>query len=88
MCVCVLLSSLPAARHPLSPLPVTTLRLFPLPSNSAPPAPPPPPLLCLPPQVREGLVPLIAAIRAKPDAVDDAWIKGSYETETQAELCK
>ena len=38
--------------------------------------------------MREGLVPLIAAIRAKPDAVDDAWIKGSYETETQAELCK
>ncbi|GAX80590.1 hypothetical protein CEUSTIGMA_g8027.t1 [Chlamydomonas eustigma] len=39
-------------------------------------------------QVREGLVPLIAAIKSKIGTIDDAWVKGTYETEKQAELCK
>ena len=41
----------------------------------------------LPPQVREGLVPLIAAIQ-KEGALDNAWVKGTYDTNTQADLCK
>jgi hypothetical protein len=40
-------------------------------------------------QVREGLVPLIAAIKAKGAAtVSDACVKGSFAMDKQAELCK
>eukprot|EP00195_Chlamydomonas_chlamydogama_P008941 CAMPEP_0202902440 /NCGR_PEP_ID=MMETSP1392-20130828/16855_1 /ASSEMBLY_ACC=CAM_ASM_000868 /TAXON_ID=225041 /ORGANISM="Chlamydomonas chlamydogama, Strain SAG 11-48b" /LENGTH=516 /DNA_ID=CAMNT_0049589201 /DNA_START=125 /DNA_END=1675 /DNA_ORIENTATION=+ len=39
-------------------------------------------------QVREGLVPLLTAVKAKIDIVDGSWIIGSYDTATQAEMCK
>jgi hypothetical protein len=34
-------------------------------------------------QVRDGLVPLIARLREKGTAPDDAWLKGTYDTDTQ-----
>ncbi|MEW5308984.1 MAG: hypothetical protein WDW38_000901 [Sanguina aurantia] len=40
------------------------------------------------PQVRDGLIPLIAQIKASPHQLSDAWLKGSYSVETQASLCK
>jgi len=39
-------------------------------------------------KVREGLVPLIAALRNEGTAPHDSWLKGKYNTDKQAELCK
>jgi Zn-dependent M32 family carboxypeptidase len=40
-------------------------------------------------QVRDGLVPLIAKIKAKgAGTLDDSMIKGDFDVDTQAELCK
>ena len=38
--------------------------------------------------MREGLVPLVAAIQKHSAELDDEWLKGSYNTDTQAKLCK
>ncbi|PSC70957.1 Carboxypeptidase Taq [Micractinium conductrix] len=38
-------------------------------------------------QVKEGLVPLLADLRARGKAPSDAWLKGDYDTDKQAELC-
>jgi carboxypeptidase Taq len=38
--------------------------------------------------VREGLVPLIAALRTEGSPPDDSWLKGTFSTEKQAELCR
>ncbi|KAG2487712.1 hypothetical protein HYH03_013711 [Edaphochlamys debaryana] len=39
-------------------------------------------------QVREGLVPLIAAIKTRGRAIEDKWMDGDYDLDKQAELCK
>lgn len=39
-------------------------------------------------EVRAGLVPLIEELKTKGTAPDDAWIKGEYDVEAQAKLCK
>ncbi len=39
-------------------------------------------------QVREGLVPLIAELRKSSTPPDDEWLKGDYDVERQAALCK
>ncbi|EFJ40298.1 hypothetical protein VOLCADRAFT_108221 [Volvox carteri f. nagariensis] len=40
-------------------------------------------------QVREGLVPLIAAIKSRGRRIESGWLNGGeYDTEKQAELCK
>lgn len=38
-------------------------------------------------QVKEGLVPLLADLRARGKAPSDAWLKGDHDTKRQAELC-
>jgi carboxypeptidase Taq len=38
-------------------------------------------------QVKAGLVPLLADLRARGKAPSDAWLKGDYDTKKQAELC-
>ncbi len=41
------------------------------------------------PQVRQGLQPLIAAIKAKgADSVSDAPVRGAFDVDKQAALCK
>jgi hypothetical protein len=42
-----------------------------------------PAAVCLVPQVRDGLVPLISEMREKGSPPDDAWLKGKYDTDTQ-----
>ncbi|GLC44578.1 hypothetical protein PLESTM_001617300 [Pleodorina starrii] len=39
-------------------------------------------------QVREGLVPLIADIKSRGRKIDESWMAGEYDTDTQAELCR
>lgn len=39
-------------------------------------------------QVREGLKPLIAAVKSRGTAPEDAWLHGDYDVDTQAALCK
>eukprot|EP00877_Chromochloris_zofingiensis_P002211 jgi/Chrzof1/11991/Cz06g17100.t1 len=39
-------------------------------------------------QVREGLVPLIKELKTQGTAPDDSWLKGEYDVDKQAELCK
>ncbi|KAG2426831.1 hypothetical protein HXX76_012882 [Chlamydomonas incerta] len=39
-------------------------------------------------QVREGLVPLIAAIKSRGAKLDDSWTHGEFDLEAQAALCK
>lgn len=44
---------------------------------------------CVHVQVREGLKPLIAAVKAKGAAsVSDACVKGCFDKDKQADLCK
>lgn len=38
-------------------------------------------------EVKAGLVPLLADLRARGKAPSDAWLKGDYDTKKQAELC-
>lgn len=39
-------------------------------------------------QVRAGLVPLITELRSKGTPPNDEWLKGSYDIDKQAALCK
>jgi hypothetical protein len=38
--------------------------------------------------VREGLVPLIQELKSRGTAPEDAWLKGDFDVEVQAALCK
>ena len=44
--------------------------------------------MCLRPQVRGGLVPLIAALKTNGRKPDDAWLAGDYDVKEQAKLCE
>lgn len=39
-------------------------------------------------QTRDGLVPLLAAVRSRGTAPDDSWLAGSFDVDKQAALCK
>lgn len=39
-------------------------------------------------EVRAGLVPLITELKTKGTSPDDQWLKGEYDTEVQAKLCR
>ena len=39
-------------------------------------------------QVREGLVPLIAKLKASPNPPDASWLNGDFDSDKQAEMCK